>query len=187
MNCPIDKGIAFDCSTLPQGGVEATVIRINFDDYRQAKIDGGITVDPVSGEITAITLPTGKQGYEIKVPKGSNIIATSPLRRVSGIDGYDHTTDIRAATIEKNDLDNISKTRFNKVVDIVILSEGRSKVYGGNVGMRISEYDVSDGDSDTSATVRFLSKTDDKEAPEVHIPDLIASSFDLSTLLTPAT
>lgn len=187
MGCnPIDKGIAFNCDDPPQGGVEARGVVMNFDDYRQAKKDGTVTIDPITGELTSIVLPSTKQGYAFQVPKGSNIVATEPLRQVDGIDGFDHTVQLRVATIEKEDLEQVSKMRFNKVVIIVELSEGRSKLYGGNVGLRLSEYDSNIGGSGTGATVVFTASTDSREAPEVNIPDLIASTFDLETLLVPA-
>lgn len=185
MGCELDKGIAFDCSNLPQAGLEAKVIQINFEDWRQAKLDGGITTD-ANGEITAIVLPSGKQGWEYVVPKGSNIISTSPLRQVDGIDGYDHSVQVRVATIEQLDREEVSKMRFNKIVTIVTMSEGRSKVFGDNVGMRLSEFDSSDGDAGTGGTVNFTAMTDSREAPESQIPVLVAAAFDLSTLLTPA-
>lgn len=186
MSCPIDKAIAFDCAALPQGGVEAQVIQINFDDYRQAKIDGGITVD-ANGEITGIVLPTGKQGYKWTFPKGSNLLVASPLRQVDGIDGYDHSVTARLATIEALDLAEVSKMRFNKVVSIVTLSEGRSQIYGGNVGLRLSQYDAQAADAGTGGTVNFTAMTDAREAAEINVPDVLANTFDLATLLVPAT
>lgn len=186
MSCPIDKAIAFDCAALPQGGVEAQVIQINFEDYRQAKTDGGITVD-ANGEITGIVLPTGTQGYKWTFPKGSNLLVASPLRQVDGIDGYDHSVTARLATIEAIDLAEVSKMRFNKVVSIVTLSEGRSQIYGGNVGLRLSQYDAQAADAGTGGTVNFTAMTDAREAAEINIPDVLANTFDLETLLVPAT
>lgn len=187
MSWPIDKAIAFDRAALPQGGVEAQVIQINFDDYRQAKLDGGVIVDPVSGAITSITLPTGAQGYKWTFPKGSNLIVASPLRQVDGIDGYDHSVTARLATISAIDLAEVSKMRFNKVVTIVTLSEGRSQVYGGNVGLRLSQYDAQAADAGTGGTVNYTAQTDTREAAEINIPDVVAAAFDLATLLVPAT
>lgn len=183
MSCILDKSIAFDCSALPQGGLEASVIQINYEDWRAAKLAGGVVL--TNGVITAITLPTGKQGYKYEVPKGSNIVATSPLRQVDGIDGYDHSVQVRVATIDQLDREELSKMRFNKIVTIVTLSEGRSQVYGDNVGLRLSEYDSSMGDAGTSGTVNFTAMTDSREAPEVQIPINIDATVDLSTLLIP--
>lgn len=183
MSCKINKGIAFDCSDLPQGGIEPKVIVINYADYRAAKLAGDVVVSGMTDEITSIVLPVGLMGYEFAVPKGSNIVAISPLRQVDGLDGFDHSVTVRAATIEKMDLNEVSKMRFNKVVIIVELSEGRAKLYGGNVGLRLSEYSVSDGDAATSATVNFTAMTDSREAPESQIPELIDVDFDLATLL----
>jgi len=76
--------------------------------------------------------------------------------------------------------------RFNKVVIIVQLLEGRSKVYGANVGLRLIEMEISDSDANMGNTVRFVAQTDDKEAPELAVPQLVASTVDLSTLLVAA-
>ena len=183
MACKLNRAIAFDCSSIPQGGIEPYVIAINFEDYRAAKLAADVIVDGTSKEITSILLPNTLMGYKFSVPKGSNIMATSPLRQVDGIDGFDHSVVVRAATITKLDLDEVSKMRFNKVVLIVPLSEGRAKVYGGNVGLRLLTYDVSDGDAGTSGTVSFTAQTDSREAPESQIPDLVAKAFDLTSLL----
>ena len=77
--------------------------------------------------------------------------------------------------------------RFNKVVIIVRLSEGSSKLYGGNVGLRLTEFDENIGDAGTGGTINFTAMTDSREASEVYVPQVIASSFDVKTLLVAAT
>jgi len=186
MPCIINKAVAFDCATITQPGVKANVIVINHDDYLAAMAAGNITESGTTEEITAIVLTTGKKGYQFSVPKSSNIIATSPIRRVDGLDGFDHSVNVRLATIEQLDIKQISGMRFNKVVIIVQLLEGRSKVYGANVGLRLIEMEISDSDANMGNTVRFVAQTDDKEAPELAVPQLVASTVDLSTLLVAA-
>lgn len=191
MACLIDKGIAFDCANPQQGGIAARAILINYEDWKNATV----TQDAITNEITAITLAAGGiQGWEIQVPKSSNIIPSAPLRAIDGVDGFDHTVDVRAATIEQLDRENIEKIRFNKVVMIVEFLEGRAQLYGAHidatpdpagVGMRLSDYQENHSDSALSGTIQFIAKTSDNDAPEVKAPMLIAKAFDIDDLLTP--
>lgn len=180
----INKDIAFDCDDLQQGGIKANVLVYNWDDWLKNVAAANVTVDETTGEISAITNDTGVEAFKFSVPKSANIIATSPIRRNDGIDGYDHSVNVRVASIEQLDKNQISCMRFNKVVVIVKLVEGRAKIYGQNVGLRLIEFEENDGDAGIAGTMRFLAQTDDKEAPEVDLPQLIASDVDLDALET---
>lgn len=183
MSCLIDKGVVFDCESPQQGGIINRLIFINKADWDEATIviDTGSTE-----EITSITLASGgKQGYEFAVPKSSYIILGSPYRGIDGIDGFDHTIDVRVSSIEQLDRINIAKMRFVKVVVIAELIEGRSLVYGQEVGLRMSDFQESPGDASTGGTMQFIVKTPDVDPPEINLPQIIASSFDIDDLLTP--
>ena len=78
-----------------------------------------------------------------------------------------------------------SSTSFAKVVVIVELLEGRSLVYGQDVGMRMSDFQELPGDAATGGTMQFIVKTPDVDPPEINLPQIIASSFDIDDLLTP--
>jgi len=190
-NCEFNRDIGFDCAAIPQGGIENRIIIINYSDWRNSTV----TVDGTSKEITSIVLASTIQGYEVQVPKSSMIIANSPLRAVDGIDGFDHTIDIRVGTITQLDRTAISNIRFNKVVIIVPLLNGKSLLYGGSVnstpspvgiGMRLSDFQELPGDAATGGTIQFVAKTPDTDPPEISVPTLIAASFDIDDLLTPA-
>ena len=188
MSCKLTKDSLFDCTAIVQGGIEAFEYVIDFENWKQAKIDGLITVDPLTNEIDAIALPPGgERAWKFSASKASNIVATSPLRQVDGIDGYDHTVKTRLATVEQLDVDQVSSLRFNKVVIIVVKVDGRAKVFGDNVGLRLSEFDLNEGDAGTAGTVMFTAMTDSREAPEVNTPVLISKTVDLELLLTPTT
>ena len=183
MSCLIDKDLLFDCDNPQQGGIVARLILINKEDWDNAVV----TVDTgVTEEITDITLAAGGiEGFEFQVPKSSNLLPTSPLRAIDGVDGFDHTLDTRVSTIEELDRINISRMRFNKVVGIITFLEGRSQVFGQNVGLRLSDYQENASDPATGGTIQFIAKTPDNDPPEVAAPQLIAASFDVTTLLVP--
>ena len=188
MTCKLDKDILFDCTKIIQGGIESFLYMIDFSNWQLAKQQGLITVDALTGEIDGIALPPGgERAWLFSASKASNIVATSPLRQVDGIDGFDHTVQNRLATIEQLDVEQISGIRFNKVVIIVVNVEGRGRTYGDNVGLRLSEFDLNAGDAGTAGTVMFTAMTDSREAPEIAAPILVQSTFDLKGLLTPTT
>jgi len=180
MSCKIDRGSAFDCATISQGGIGNYVILINKDDFDA----GAVTVDGTSKEITAITLDTPATGFAFESAKGSvQIIPSAPLRTATALDGFDHTLDIRALDVSQLSRENIAKMRFQKVVAVVPLANGKAMLYGRNVGMRISDFQENPGDADTGGTIQFVLKTPDNDPPEISAPHIIASAFDLSTLL----
>lgn len=191
MPCKIDKGVAFDCDSPQQGGVLRSIYVMNYSEWKTATV----TVDPTSNEITAITLTeTGAAAFKFEVPKSSNLIPTSPLRVTDGIDGFDHTVQAMVNTIEQLDRENISRIRFNKVVIIVPLLEGRAQIYGAGVddtptptgvGMRLSVYDESQGDPSLGGMIQFTAKTPDTDPPEIGAPHLLSTDVDLEALLTP--
>lgn len=192
MACKIDKGTAFDCDAPQQGGIGRFFYMLNYEDWKSATV----TVDTgVTEEITAITLTeSGAAAFKFETPKSQNIIPTSPLRAIEGVDGFDHTVQARVNTIEQLDRDNISRIRFNKVVIIVPLLDGRALLYGAGVnatpsptgvGMRLSEYNEAISDAGLGAMIQFTAKTPDTDPPEIRAPHLIAAAVDLEALLVP--
>lgn len=191
MSCKIDRGVAFDCANPQQGGIQNYLYIMNYSEWKTATV----AIDPTTSEITDITLTeTGAAAFKIAVPKSSNIIATSVLRAIDGVDGFDDTVDVRINSIEQLDLEAIQKIRFNKVVIIVPLLDGRSRIYGGKVnetpaaigvGLRLSDYQDNQGDAGMGGTVQFVAKTPDNDPPEIAASQLIASDLDLEALLTP--
>ena len=179
MNCKIDRGSAFSCASITQGGIGDFILLINKDDLD----NGAITEDAVSHEIEIITLDAGTYAYRFESSKGSaQIIPSSPLRAVTAIDGFDHTIDIRALDVSQLSRENIAKMRFQKVVAIVPLASGKSLMYGRNVGLRISDFQENPGDGDTGGTIQFILKTPDNDPPEIAAPQLIESTFDITSL-----
>lgn len=191
MSCKVNKLVAFDCEDVRQGGVDTFVIILNYSEWKNATV----TVDGATGEITDISLTTqGDAGFKWSVPKSSNLLPTSALRAVDAADGYDHSIDMRLQTIEQLDVENIAKIRFNKVVIIAKQLDGRALLVGAHadatpspsgVGMRLSEDDANISDPSTGGSVHFIAKTPDNDPPEMKKPTLIATSFDIESLLTP--
>lgn len=183
-NCLIDRGSVFDCAALVQGGIGNYVILINKDDWD----DGTVTIDTgVTEEITDIALATGKQGWSFEGSKESNLIPNIALRAVDGADGFDHTIDVKAFDVSQLSRENLSKMRFNKVVAVLPLLSGKALAIGMNVGLRLSDYQDNPGDASLAGLIQFILKTPADGAPEIEGAHVIANTFDLSTLLTPAT
>ena len=182
-NCLFAQSVTFNCLDPQRGGIYPYIIAINWENLA----DGTITeATGTTEEITNIVLDSGTQGYKLEVPKSQNIIASTPLREVDGVDGYDHTVDTRVNNIEQIVADALSKIRFAKAAIIVPLLEGRAYLYGRYVGMRLSAFDAIPGDPSTGGTINFVAKTPAGDPPEINPPHLIAAAFDLTTLLTPA-
>lgn len=183
-NIKIDRGSAFDGNAIVQGGIKNYFYLINKEDFDNNQ---ALTFDVTSNEITALVLAPGTQGYKFESSKGSaQIIPTSPLRVVSAIDGFDHQIDARIVESTQLALDTIKKIRFQKVVAIVPLADGRFALYGRNVGMRISDFQMMQGDADTGGSFQVIVKTPDNDPPEIDPPHFIASDFDITSLDTPA-
>jgi hypothetical protein len=181
-NTKIDRGSAFDGAAIIQGGIGNYLLLINKEDLDL----GAITEGAVTKEINTITLDTATYAYKFESSKGSaQIIASAPLRVVTAIDGFDHTLDVRALDVSELSKRNIVKMRFQKVVAIVPTADGKALMYGRNVGMRISEFQENPGDSDTGGTLQFILKTPENDPPEIAAPQVIADTFDLSSLLAP--
>jgi len=180
-NVKIDRGSAFDGGAILQGGIGNYVILINKEDLD----NGAITIDAVSHEIETITLDAGTLGYSFESSKGSvQIIPSSPFRARTAIDGFDHSLDIRIVEATQLALDNIKKLRFNKVVALIPLTDGRSMMYGRRVGLRISDFQMNPGDADTGGSFQVVLKTPENDPPEIDPPHFIESTFDISTLLS---
>jgi hypothetical protein len=179
-NVKIDRGSAFDGEGIIQGGIKNYFYLINKDDFDNNQV---LSFDGTSNEITALTLASGAQGYKFESSKGSaQIIPTSPLRAVSAIDGFDHQIDARIVESTQLALDNIKKVRFQKVVAIIPLADGRFMLFGRNVGMRISDFQMLPGDADTGGSFQVVLKTPDNDPPEIDPPHYISADFDITTL-----
>ena len=180
-NVKIDRGVAFDGDAIIQGGIGNYVLLINKEDFD----NGAVTVDGVSKEIETITLDPGTYAYKFEAPKGSTqIIPSAPFRAVSAIDGFDHTVDIRILDPSQLSMDNAKKLRFQKVVAIIPLTSGKSMLLGRNVGMRMSDFQMMPGDADTGGTFQVVVKTPENDPPEIDPPHIIASTFDILSLLS---
>jgi hypothetical protein len=177
--CKIDRGSAFDCANLEQAGIGNFVQLINKDDLD----NGAITEDAVSHEIETITLDTGTYAYPFESFKGSvHITPSSPMRKVTSVDGFDHQVVVMAFDASQLSRENIAKMRFQKVVAIIPLLNGKSIMYGRNVGLRISEYEELPSDPDKGGMIQFTLKTPENDPPEVAPPCLIADTFDITSL-----
>jgi len=191
MSCKLDAGVVFDCDALQQGGVENFFYILNYSEWKTATV----TLDVTTEEISAITLTeSGAAAFKIQTPKSSNIIGTSVLRAIDGVDGFDDQVDVRIASIEQLVRTNLTRMRFNKVVIILPLLDGRAIIYGGKVdatpeavgvGMRLSDWQDNQGDAGLGGTLQFVAKTPDNDPPEVYASQLIASTVELEALLTP--
>jgi hypothetical protein len=181
MACKIDRGSAFDCTSIVQGGIGDYVLLINKEDLD----NGAMTFDAVSNEIETITLDSGTYAYKFESSKGSTqIIPSSPFRAVTAIDGFDHTIDLRILDATQLSMDNAKKLRFQKVVAIVPLASGKAMMYGRRVGMRLSDFQMMPGDADTGGTFQVVVKTPENDPPEIDPPHLIESTFDVLSLLS---
>jgi hypothetical protein len=181
MACKIDRGSAFTCATIVQGGIGDYVLLINKEDLD----NGAMTFDAVSNEIETITLDAGTYAYKFESSKGSTqIIPSSPFRAVTAIDGFDHTVDLRILDATQLSMDNAKKLRFQKVVAIVPLASGQAMMYGRRVGMRLSDFQMMPGDADTGGTFQVVVKTPENDPPEIDPPHLIESTFDILNLLS---
>jgi len=179
-NVKIDRGSAFDGAAIVQGGIGNYALVINHEDL----VNGAITEDAISNEIETITLDSGTYAYKFESTKGSaQIIPSSPLRAVSAIDGFDHQIDMRVIDATQLSVDNASRMRFQKVAVIVPLIGGGAMLYGRNVGMRISDFQMMPGDADTGGTFQIVLKTPENDPPEVYQAHRIESTFDILTLL----
>ena len=179
-NIKIDRGVSFDGDAIVQGGIGDYILLINHEDFK----NGAVTFDAVSKEIETITLDAGTYAYKIESSKGSaQIIPTSPLRAVSAIDGFDHGVDMRVLDMTQLSINNAKKLRFQKVVAIVPLVSGKAMLYGRNVGMRMSDFQMMPGDADTGGTFQVVIKTPDNDPPEIDPPHVIESTFDILSLL----
>lgn len=183
-NVKINRGVAFDGDAVVQGGIGNYVYLINKEDFDDNQV---ITYDGTTNEITALTLASGTQGYKFEAPKGSaQIIPSAPFRAVSAIDGFDHTVDVRILDASQLSMDNAKKLRFQKVVAVVPLANGKFMLLGKNVGMRMSDFQLMPGDADTGGTFQVVVKTPENDPPEIDPPHLFASTYDITELDTPA-
>lgn len=180
-NVKIDRGVAFDGAAIVQGGIGNYVLLINKEDLD----NGAITIDAISHEIETITLAAGTFAYKIESSKGSaQIIPTSKLREVTAIDGFDHSVDAIILDVSQLSRENIAKMRFQKVVAIVPLVNGKSQMFGRNVGLRISDFEEKPGDADTGGTLKVVLMTPKNDPPEIASPHLIEDTFDILSLLS---
>lgn len=184
-NVKIDRGFAFDGSSISQGGIGNYCYLINKEDFDNAQT---LTFDGTSNEIDALVLASGTQGYKFESAKGSvQIIPSAPLRAVTAIDGFDHTIDLRILDPAQKAYDNAKKLRFQKVVAIVPMADGRFMLFGRRVGLRMSDWQMMPGDADTGGTFQVVLKTPENDPPEIDPPHIIEAAFDITSLDTPAT
>lgn len=180
MACKIDRGSAFDCTSIVQGGIGDYIYLVNKEDIDDNQV---LTYDGTSNEITALTLALGTQGYKFQGSKGSaQIVPSSPLRAVTAIDGFDHSIDVRVLDVSQLSRDSIKKLRFQKVVAFVPLLAGGHLLYGLNVGLRISDYQENPGDADVGGTIQLVLKTPDNDPPEIDPPHKVSSDYDITEL-----
>lgn len=182
--CLISLDALFDCAAIPIGGIADRIILINYFDWTEATVvvDTGVTE-----EITSITLDTGIEGFEFQVAQSGSIIPSDVKRSVTGgMDGFDHQLDVTISDTSQVQRENIAKMRFGRIVGIVETLDGKAAVYGQNVGMLLSDFQDLQGDATKGGTLQFILKTTDTQAPETMPVQIIASTFDLDTLLTPA-
>lgn len=181
-NVKIDRGIAFDGAAIIQGGIGNKILLINKEDLD----NGAVTLGAITKEIDTITLDTGTYAYAFESSKGSaQIVPSSKFKAVTAIDGFEHQIDVTALDVSQLSRENIVKMRFQKVVAIVPLVSGKAMLYGQNVGMRISDFNETPGDSDKGGTIQFVLKTPDNDPPEIAAPVVIADTFDIDSLLAP--
>lgn len=185
--CPIDGNNAFDCANPVQAGITYRLWLYNWEDWKA----GAITED-VDGTITAYTNGSTLQGYSFDVSEESNIVASSALTTVDGgADGYTHTIDSRAFDVSEVGAKQISKMRFQKIVAIIERLDGTAKVYGRNVGMRLSDFQFNEGTTDTGGVIQYVLATPDGGAPENEVPTVLdagdpaATKAILDALTTP--
>jgi hypothetical protein len=178
-NVKIARGVAFDGNAIVQGGIGNYAILINHEDLT----GGVITVDGVSQEIETITLANGTIGYKFESTKGSvQIIPTSKMKKVTAIDGFDHSIDMVILDSTQLSVDTAKKLRFQKVAVLVPLVNGKSMLFGRRVGMRMSDFEIKPGDADTGGSFKVVINTPENDPPEIDPPHIIASSFDINTL-----
>jgi hypothetical protein len=183
-NVKISRGSAFDGDAIVQGGIGNYMYFINKEDFDDNQV---LTFDGASNEITALTLKSGTKGYKFESSKGSvQIIPSSPLRAVTAIDGFDHTADLRILDASQLSMDNAKKMRFQKGVVVIPLASGKFMLFGRNVGMRMSDFQLMPGDADTGGTFQVVIKTPENDPPEIDPPHIIASTFDITTFDTEA-
>lgn len=185
-NCKIDKGSAFTCDSIEQAGIKSYLYLINFEDFENNQT---LTFDTgATEEITALVLASGTQGYKFEASKGSvQIIPNVAFRGVTAKDGFDHILDIRIPETTQVSRENIKKLRFQKVVAIIPLQNGKFELYGRRVGMRINDYQENPGDADISGSIQFVLSTPENDPPEIDPSNKIADTFDITSLDSPAT
>ena len=183
-NVKIDRGVAFDGDAIVQGGTGNYMYLINKEDFDDNQT---LTFDETTDEITALVLATGTMGYKFESSKGSiQLIPSAPLRPVTAIDGFDHTIDTRILDASQLSMNNAKKLRFQKVVAIVPLTSGKFMLFGRNVGIRMSDWQMMPGDADTGGTFQVVLKTPENDPPEIDPPHIISEDFDITSLDTPA-
>lgn len=184
-NCKISRGSAFDCDAVVQAGIGDYMYLINKDDFDNYQT---LTEDGTTHNITALVLASGTQGYKFEAPKGSlQILATSTARQQTANDGHDHSITVYALDVTQLSRENIDKLKYNKVVAIVPLKDGNFLLYGRYVGLRIDgEITETPGDADVGGTIMFTVKTPANDPPENALPHVIDSTFDITSLDSPA-
>ncbi len=176
--CPIDGGNAFNCAAQTQAGITSRLLLYNWDDWKAATL----TID-VDGTITGIVNGSTLQAWDFSVSEEGNLIPLAALRIVDGgADGYDHSIDSRGFDVSQAGAAQISKMRFQKMVAIIERVDGTAKVYGENVGMRLSDLQFNEGSTDTGGVIQFILKTPDGGSPEISLPTVIDAGTPATTV-----
>lgn len=176
MGCPITADNKFNCAALKQGGITSRLFLYNKEDFDLCTITEG-----VDGTITALSNAVGVQAYDYSVADSGNIIPNVTLRPVEGgADAFDHMIDSRGFDVSEAGAKQISNMRFQKIVAIIERIDGTAKVYGRNVGMRLSDFAFNEGSSDLGGIIQFVLKT--PEGPgEINVPTVIDAGTPAAT------
>lgn len=165
----LDTGGAFDPTDKQVGGIQTRLYLYNWDEWIQATL-----TEDADGTITNIVNKTGLKAYDFSVADAGNLIPLCSLRAVDGgQDGFDHQIDTKLFDLSYDSRQNAAKMRFQKVVAIIEKTDGTARVYGRNIGMRLSDWQENDGDAGLGNILQFILKTPDNDPPEIEPPTTI--------------
>ena len=169
MGCPLSLDNKFDCANQRQGGIKSRLALYNKEDW-----DAGAVTEGVDGTITNFVNAVGKKAYDYSVADEGNIQPNCALRVVEGgADAFDHSIVTVGFDISQAGADEIAKMRFQKVVAVFERLDGTAKVYGRNVGMRLSDFQFNEGSSDLGGVIQFTLATPANGAGEIGQPTVI--------------
>jgi hypothetical protein len=134
-----------DCTILEVGGVSGKVYAINYEEWLKSTV----TRDPVTGEISAITLATtGEKATLYNLPRGASVVTTPVSVNNGGKSGFTHTVQMFIPTKDqaiKKEL--VGMLNYGRVVLIVVLdSTIVAQVFGDGVGLQMTGYEEAAND-----------------------------------------